>query len=70
MRRGGIIGLIGRRGELRDLKATIGKNPKRNLERACEGVGLLTVLTRSQGRTDISREEFRDTLRWRLDIPL
>ena len=48
---------------MRDLKATIGKNPKRNLEQACEGVGFLTVLNRSQGGTDISREEFRYTLR-------
>ena len=40
------------------------------MEQAFKGVGWITVLTRSQGETDISREEFRDTLWWRVDLPL
>ena len=52
------------------LEATVGKNTKRNLERACESGGCITVFPRSQYGTDLSREEFRDYLRWSLAITL
>ena len=44
------------------LKATVGKNSKRELVRACEVIWWLTVLSRSQYGTDISRKYFRDAL--------
>ena len=56
--------------ELWYLKATEGKKAKRNLEWACKGGGWLTVLPRPQDGNDLSREEFRDDLRWRLDLSL
>ena len=57
-------------GELRDLKANLGKKAKRKLERACKGGGWITVLTSSQDGTDIYRESSRDALRLRLDLTL
>ena len=57
-------------GELRDLNTNSGKNSKRILEWDCDGDGWLTVLPSSQDGTDISREEFRDSFRWRLYLPL
>ena len=55
---------------LRDMKETVGKKAERYLEWACKGGDWLTVLSRSQYGTDLSKEEFRDALQWRLDIPL
>ena len=49
--------------ELRTLKETVGNKAKRKLEFSQGGSGWLTVLTSSQDGTDISKEEFRDTLR-------
>ena len=40
------------------------------MERASDGCGCLAVLPRSQDGDDLSREEFRDNLRWRFDLPL
>ena len=51
------------KGGLRSLKEIVVNEAKQNMERAYDGSGWLTVLTRSQYRTDLSREEFRDALR-------
>ena len=56
--------------ELRSLKANVGKKSKRNLDQTCEGGGYLTVMPISQDGNDISMEEFRDSLQWRLDLLL
>ena len=55
---------------MRALKATVGNNSKRNLERDYKGGGWLTTLTKSQDGTQIYREEFRDALRQSLDPTL
>ena len=57
-------------GELRALKATVGKKANWKMKRACEGGGWLTALPISQGGTDLSREEFRDSLLYHLDLLL
>ena len=56
--------------DMRDLKATVGNKANRKLERTCEGSGWITDLPRYQDETDISREEFREALKWRPDIYL
>ena len=48
---------------MRDMKATVINKSKWILEWAIEGGGWITVLSRSQDGTDISRENFRDALR-------
>ena len=57
-------------GELRGPKATLDKKAKQKLERACEVYGWITILPRYQDGTDMSREDFRDDIRWYLDITL
>ena len=47
---------------MRALNETVVKKSKRNLERACKGGGGTNIMPSFQGFTDISREEFRDTL--------
>ena len=36
--------MVGKEGEMRDLKETVGKKDKMNLERACEGGVWITIL--------------------------
>ena len=55
---------------MRDLKENTVNKAKRNLERACKGGGYFNILTSSQDVTDLSRGEFRNNLRWSLDLPL
>ena len=50
------------------LKEISGKKVKINLEQACRGDGCITILPSSQDGTNLSREEFRDDLRWSLDL--
>ena len=50
------------------LKENLVKKDIWKLERACEGGRWLTVLTSYQDGTDPSREEFRNSLRYPLDI--
>ena len=52
------------------MKENVGKKADRDLEWACKGGGWLTVLFRSQYGTDLSKEEIRDALQWRLYITL
>ena len=57
-------------GDLRDLKETLGKKAKRDMERACKGGGWIDFMPSSQDGTDISSEYFRDALRWQHDLTL
>ena len=55
-------------GGTRALKTNADNKSKRNMEQACKVGGCITVLLTSQGGTDLLREDFRDTLWWRLDL--
>ena len=57
-------------GDLRSLKAALGKKAKRKLDQAFKGCGCINVLPRYQEETGISREQLRDALQWHFDIPL
>ena len=53
---------------MKALMETVGSIDKRKLERACNGGFWLTVFTSFQDGTELSIEEFRDDLRWRLSL--
>ena len=57
-------------GDTRELNATVGKNAKQKLERACKDSGWINIPTSSQGGTDLSREYFRVFLWCIFDISL
>ena len=54
-------------GGLRYLEENSVNKAKQNPERACNGGGWITVLTRYQDGNDISWDYFRDVLQWNLD---
>ena len=49
-------------GDMRALKSTIENKAKRKMEQSYEGIERVTILPSSKGETDLSREEFRETL--------
>ena len=59
----------GEEGELRSPKANVGKKDKWKVEWHCKGGVWITALPGSQDGTDLSGEDFRDELRWCLDLP-
>ena len=58
------------KGELEALRDTVSRRTKRKLDRACDVGGWLMVFASFQDVMDLSREEFRDILKWRLSLPI